>query len=214
MGNYIKQTEYKKSVRCVQILAYFSLIGVLADIVFFVLYSLRPGGVKDSIVFFTTVVLAILGCALHSAVGISLPNNGKFNNYKIAIYTFIIADIIGFIHGLRTLTVDGPDAGEAVGMIFYTTFYFGCLLANILTLRAISGSIGRKAGTAATILLILLISLHLGDIVHSMIHLDTFENDIPSKKNLIRLISNIVFLVCSVQSMIVILIKPQEDKTE
>ena len=210
MGKYIEQTEHKKAVRCVQILAYISLIGVLADIVFFIMYSLRPEGVKDSYVFFITVLLSIIGCSLHAAVGISLPNNGKFAYYKAAICAFLVADFIGTIHGARSLALNSSEASDFSPWIFYTTFFVGCLTTNILILRFIIGSISRKPALIAAGMLALLIILHMGDIIHSMANYDSFVNDLPNKKNMIRLVSNLVFLICSLEIMVVVKIMPSE----
>ena len=210
MGNYITNAPHKKSVRFVQILAYLTLILVLADVVLFVVYSLGGDNEKDSYVFFTITILSIMGSALNSAVGISLPHSGKFGYYKIPMYVFLISDVIGLAHGIKSLTAHGQTFNETMPFIFYTAFFVGCAVTLVLILRFHFGSITRKVATGANIVLIGLIMLHMGDIIYTMIKHDTFTNSVPSKNSTIRIVSNSIYLITALTSLVVVRIKPKD----
>ncbi len=210
MGNYIEKTQHKKAVRSVQFLAYLTLIMVLTDVVAFVAYSLRPQDNKDTFVFFIIILLSILGSAFSAAVGISLPHSGKFSYYKIPMHAFLLSEIIGLGNGIKTMTTKGNTFSDIYPYLFYTAFFLGCLVANIIILRFFFDSVSRKTGTVAVCVMILLILLHFGDIIYSTYNNDTFEYSIPSKQNMIRFISNFIFLLTAVSTLIIIRIKPKE----
>ena len=210
MGNYILNSPHKKAVRFIQILAYLTLLLVLADVVIFVIYTLKGDNEKDSYVFFTITLISILGSALNAAVGISLPHSGKFGYYKIPMYAFLCGSIVGIGHGIRALTAPGQTFNETMPYIFYTTFFVGCAVTIILILRFHFGSITRKVATGANLVLLLLILLHMGDIIYTMKKHDAFDNSLPSKNSTIRLISNTIYLVTAVTSLVTVRIKPKD----
>ena len=197
-------------MRFIQILAYLTLFLVLADVVIFVIYTLKGDNEKDSYVFFTITLFSILGSALNSAVGISLPHSGKFGYYKIPMYAFLCGSIVGIGHGIRSLTAPGQTFNETMPYIFYTAFFVGCAVTIILILRFHFGSITRKVATGANLVLILLILLHMGDIIYTMKKHDAFDNSLPSKNSTIRLISNTIYLVTAVTSLVTVRIKPKD----
>lgn len=197
-------------MRFIQILAYLTLLLVLADVVIFVIYTLKGDNEKDSYVFFTITLFSILGSALNSAVGISLPHSGKFGYYKIPMYAFLCGSIVGIGHGIRSLTAPGQTFNETMPYIFYTAFFVGCAVTIILILRFHFGSITRKVATGANLVLILLILLHMGDIIYTMKKHDAFDNSLPSKNSTIRLISNTIYLVTAVTSLVTVRIKPKD----
>lgn len=210
MGNYITNAPHKKAVRFVQILAYLTLILVLADVVLFVIYSLGGDNEKDSYVFFTITLFSIMGSALNSAVGISLPHSGKFGYYKIPMYVFLISDVIGLWNGIKSLTAHGQTFNETMPYIFYTAFFVGCAVTNVLILRFHFGSITRKVATGANIVLIGLIMLHMGDIIYSMVKHDPFTNSVPSKNSATRIVSNSIYFITALTSLVVVRIKPKD----
>lgn len=212
MGNYINNAEHKAAVRCIQLLAYLSLLGVLAVVMIFIISSLKNHRSVDSQVFFLLMILSLTGSALNCAVGISLPHAGKFSYYKIPVHLFIITDIIGLGHGIRSLTAKGHDFGDLLPFIFYVAFYLGCLVCNILFLRFLNSAISRRIATVSSVVIILLISLHIADITYCLIYPDAFADAEPNKNNLIRLSSNLVFLLTAISSMIVVRIKPKESE--
>lgn len=212
MKDYIQQAEHKGAVRSVQLLAYITLLVVLTDVVVFIAYSLRLEAAKDTYVFFAIVFLSILGSALHSAVGISLPHSGKFSYYKTALYAFLISDVIGLGNGIRSLTGNSDRSEQTMSLAFYTIFYAGCLITIIFILRFFLGSVSKRVAFIAGLALIILILLHIGGISYSMIRSDKFVDSIPDKNNMIRLVSNFVFLLTAVSNQIVIRIKPEENK--
>lgn len=210
MGNYITNAPHKKAVRFVHILAYLTLILLLADVVLFVIYSLKGDNENDSYIFFTITLFSILACALHAAVGISLPHSGKFGYYKVPMYVFILGSMVGLWHGARSLTAQGQTFNETMPYIFYTVFFVGCVVTNVLILRFHFGSITRKVATGANLVLILLLMLHMGDIIYTMCKHDPFTNSLPSKHSTIRLISNTIYLVTAVSSLVTVRIKPKD----
>lgn len=214
MGNFIQQTEHKGAVRSVQLLAYFTMLAALADVVLFVAYSLKTEPEKDSYVFFVIVLLSVLGSALHSAVGISLPHSGKFSYYKPSIYAFLISDVIGLGSGIRALTVGTHEPNDLTPLIFNVLFYLGCLVANTIVLRFFFGSVSAKAAFVADSITVLLILLHFGDIVYSMVRKGSLTNPVLDKYNVIRLVSNFVFLLTAVSMLIVIRIMPTKKNAD
>ena len=156
------------------------------------------------------MILSLTASALNCAVGISLPHAGKFVYYKIPAHLFIIADIIGLGYGVRSLTARGQDFNDIMPFIFYSAFYLGCLVCNILMLRFLIGSVSRRTATVAEVVIILLIALHIADITYCLVYPDAFADAEPNRNNLIRLSSNIVFLLTAVSSLIVVRIKPKE----
>ncbi len=212
MGNYINHAEHRAAVRCIQLLAYLSLVGVLTVVVLFIARSLKDHNTMDSQVFFVLMILSLTASALNCAVGISLPHAGKFVYYKIPVHLFIIADIIGLGYGVRSLTAKGQDFNDIMPFIFYSAFYLGCLVCNILMLRFLIGSVSRRTATVAEVVIILLIALHIADITYCLAYPDAFADAEPNRNNLIRLSSNIVFLLTAVSSLIVVRIKPKESE--
>lgn len=212
MSNYIDNSEHKSAIRCIQLLAYICLVGVLTVVVLFVIHSLDDHTAKDSRVFFVVMLISLTGSALHCAVGISLPHAGKFRYFKIPVHAFIITDIIGLAHGLRCVTARGKEFGYLMPYLFYTMFYLGCLVCNILILRFLTGLVSRRAGTIASIIIMILLLLHISDITYCLIFPDAFPDAETNKNNLIRLSSNIVFLFTAVSSLIVTRIKPKESE--
>lgn len=210
MGNYINNAPHKRAVRAIQMIAYLVLLGVLATVVIFIAYSLKDHNSGDSYMFFITIVSSLLGSALHSAVGISLPHSGKFEFYKIPAHAFIISDIIGVVYGLKTLTSNLRHPEDLLPMIFYLTFFLGLLVSNIIILRFYIGSVSRKTSTVFVTVTTVLILLHMADILYYMFIRDNFEDSLPSKNNMIKLACNSVFLLTSIASFIVIRIKPKE----
>ncbi len=214
MGNYIRTSPHKKSIRAVQLLSYFTLLCLLANIVVFIAYSLKSEQSKDSYVFFATVFLYILGCALHSAVGVSLPNSGKFAYYRPSFDVFVLSAVIGIIDGIRNLAaVSKTEMGHAPS-VFYLAFFIGSFIANIVMLRFFTTKKWQKGAIAAVLFQIVLIGLHIGDIFHTMYSVDTFTNSLPSKYNAIRLACNFAYLVTCISTLMLIFIIPSENSGE
>ena len=212
MGNYIDRAQHKGAVRCVQILAYLALLGVLTVVVVFVLNSLDEHDTKDTYVSFIMVLLSILGCALHCAVGISLPHNGKYRYFKIPLHVFIISDIVGVGYGARQITAKGQDFNDVLPFLFYTAFYLGSLVCSIIILRFFIGSASKQSAMIANASLILLVLLHHADIIYCMINNEAFTDALPNKDNTVRLSCNSVILLTVISSMIVVCIKPKESE--
>ena len=212
MGNYIDRAQHRGAVRCVQLLAYLTLLGVLTVVVMFIVYSLKEHDAKDTYISFVMVLLSLLGSALNCAVGISLPHNGKFGYFKIPLHVFIISDIIGVGYGARQITAKGQGFNDVLPFIFYTSFYLGLLVCSIIILRYFIGTASKRSAVISGTGLILFTLLHHGDIIYCMINSDAFVDALPNKDNLIRLSCNSVILLTVISTMIVICIKPRESE--
>ncbi|WP_028506334.1 hypothetical protein [Ruminococcus sp. FC2018] len=208
MGNYIRTSKHPKSIRAIQLLSYLALLTILATVVSFIYFSLNNSGNRDSYIFFFITFFIILSGSLNSAIGISLPNSGKFEYFRPALFSFAICSFVGVINGIKELSSHESDFSDRSLALFYTVFFLICLFSDIFILHFFADKMSRKIAVCSCIVQMLAIMLHIGIIVYSLVDRRKIFPNYTTKQMTMYFMCNVIMLIAVVTTLLVVLIKP------
>lgn len=207
MGSYIKNSKHKKSIRSIQLLSYLTLLCLLGDVMMFIYYSLKDHS-PDGTAFFLITFTYMLSCALHGAIGVSLPHSGKFEYYKPAFYVLILCDVMGVINGIKDLSHSGKSLADRAPTVLYLVFFAVCLVCDVILIQFLSDKISRSSATAATVVEITVTLLNLAAIAYSVVNKDKLDHPLSDKQYMVNIFCNVTYLFATVGTLIITRIKP------
>ena len=207
MGTYIKNSKHKKSIRAIQLMAYLTLLCIIGNVMMYIYYSLKDHS-PDGTAFFLITFTYMLSCALHGAIGVSLPHSGKFEYYKPAFYVFILCDVIGVINGIKELSHSGKSLADKAPTVFYMVFFVVCFVCDIMLVQFLSDRIPRYRATTAVVAEITVTLLTLAAIAYSVVNKDKLDHPLSDKQYMVNIFCNVTYLFATVGTLIITRIKP------
>ena len=208
MGNYIKTSKHPKSVRAIQLLSYLDLLTILAAVMTFIYFSLESPGGGDSLIFFLITFLIMLAGSLNSAIGISLPNSGKFEYFRPALVSLTVCSFVGLINGIKEMGSADTNSSESISAMFYFSFFLICFVSNVINLHFFAEKISRKAAVISSTIQTLAILVYILFMIYAKVNSSGFFTAYTTKQVTIIFMCNVIMLITMVTTLLEVLIKP------
>lgn len=195
-------------MRAIQLLSYLDLLVILAAVVAFIYFSLKNPGGGDSLIFFLITFLIMLTGSLNSAIGISLPNSGKFEYFRPALVSFMVCSFVGLINGIKEMSSADTNSSESISAMFYSSFFLICFVSNIINLHFFAEKISRKAAVISSTIQILAILADILFMIYAEVNSSGFFTAYTTKQVTINFMCNVIMLITMVTTLLEVLIKP------